>query len=776
MRNRFAVSTVAVWLAGVRGRGGGRALPNALATALALILAFACSDSFTSADERADAGGADAGSDGPANPACSDGVQNGAEIAVDCGGGCPCDPGLPCQVPGDCKTSVCTGGKCQPANCTDGFKNGEESDVDCGGNACPPCAGLKACGSGADCASGVCTGNICQMPTCDDGTTNANETDIDCGGPSCPKCDDTKGCKVVADCKSSICIQNKCVSAACVDGQKNGDETDVDCGGSCAGCAVGEACSVASDCQSDVCTGGSCQAPSCNDNVLNGTESDVDCGGAACPGCAATKKCKSKDDCSSAVCLTGVCQAPACNDSIKNGDESDIDCGGALCPGCKNGEGCTAGNDCASGGCATNKTCTPWSKAFGDVTGIDEVNDIAVDSFGNVHVVGAFEGTANFGGQSYTSTGSDVFVAKYDRTGAHIWSQAFPGPGVGVAYGVAVDSAGNLVVVGYFSVKMQVGGDDLFAAGNDAFAVKLNPTGGVLWKKNFPTGRAYGVAVRPTGEVFICGVYGGGINLGGGSLPPHGSNDAFVARLAGSDGSHVWSKGFGSSDSDLARDIALNGADPVITGFFRKTINFGGASFTSKGLADLFVAKFSGSSGSHLWSLGAGTTGSEEPHAVAANATDIVISGTNGLGTLDLGGGPLAEAFVAKYSSAGNHQWSKGFSSTSSEAMRSGSFAANGDVWVSGYAGAAIDLGGGALPFNTGRTVFVGRFAGSSGAHLVSTGFTTGANSQPNVIAALPGSSAPIIAGVFGGSIDFGAGPHSSSGTDAFVASLGLNP
>ena len=49
-------------------------------------------------------------------PTCTDGIQNGTETGVDCGG--PCDP---CP------------------SCTDGIQNGEETGIDCGGPDCDPC-------------------------------------------------------------------------------------------------------------------------------------------------------------------------------------------------------------------------------------------------------------------------------------------------------------------------------------------------------------------------------------------------------------------------------------------------------------------------------------------------------------------------------------------------------------------------------------------------------------------------------------------------------------
>ncbi len=92
---------------------------------------------------------------------CDDRVKNGTETDVDCGGpGCPrCADAKDCLIAGDCASGACkdvgAGLKCQPPSCTDGVKNGTESDVDCGGS-CPACVAGKACTTGTDCASRGC--------------------------------------------------------------------------------------------------------------------------------------------------------------------------------------------------------------------------------------------------------------------------------------------------------------------------------------------------------------------------------------------------------------------------------------------------------------------------------------------------------------------------------------------------------------------------------------------------------------------------------------------
>jgi hypothetical protein len=109
-----------------------------------------------------------AGGDQTSPPGCSDGVKNGEESDVDCGGSvCTrCGIGRICGAPADCATATCAAGHCAPAaSCTDGVLDGTESDVDCGGS-CVPCAAGKKCGGPADCiTNSTCTAGMCVCNT-----------------------------------------------------------------------------------------------------------------------------------------------------------------------------------------------------------------------------------------------------------------------------------------------------------------------------------------------------------------------------------------------------------------------------------------------------------------------------------------------------------------------------------------------------------------------------------------------------------------------------------
>lgn len=143
----------------------------------------------------------------------------------------------------------------RPSACADGLRDGLESDVDCGG-ACDGCADGLACGVDADCLNGRCEAGTCT--SCVDDALNGDESDVDCGG-SCHGCADGLSCMVAADCGSGRCEAGTCTS--CEDGVLNGDEVNVDCGGSCLGCPGGSSCTMGPDCASGECAAGVCAAP-----------------------------------------------------------------------------------------------------------------------------------------------------------------------------------------------------------------------------------------------------------------------------------------------------------------------------------------------------------------------------------------------------------------------------------------------------------------------------------------------------------------------------------
>ncbi|PHJ24936.1 sushi domain (scr repeat) domain-containing protein [Cystoisospora suis] len=218
-----------------------------------------------------------------ARPSCSDGIMNGDETGVDCGG-MHCSP--------------CT-------YCEDGVQNNGETGVDCGGPcpACVSCSFPPPAQVGLDNKQVVSfvlppsnTGELSSIPRglympLEEAQTWVRRElrgqlppgaalHIQCAHPSALNASEARF--AVLSCKRGRWAWSSknneslsrgmaavsggsplvCKVPSCFDGIRNGDETGVDCGGSC----------------TQVC-------PSCFNGIKDGDEDDVDCGGSTCEPC-----------------------------------------------------------------------------------------------------------------------------------------------------------------------------------------------------------------------------------------------------------------------------------------------------------------------------------------------------------------------------------------------------------------------------------------------------------------------------------------------------------
>jgi hypothetical protein len=302
----------------------------------------------------------------PTTLACTNGVKDGNETDVDCGGACPaCALGQHCGGDNDCHASICLSGTCG-SSCPDGHTDGNETDVDCGGTTCSAkCLQGKHCNAGADCdvSAYMCVLNHCTNAFCSDGARDGNESGVDCGGATCSaRCGLGQGCHTSQDCAKGVCTFGYCNDYFCNDGSANGDESDVDCGGHTCGprCALGKHCSVAADCQSGNCQVtngvGTCAASTCTNGHHDPGERGIDCGGAMCGPCGLGSSCSTEADCYPGFCIFGQCSIIYCGDSVKDMDETDVDCGGRSCSArCQDGKQCNLDQDCANGRCVGGK-------------------------------------------------------------------------------------------------------------------------------------------------------------------------------------------------------------------------------------------------------------------------------------------------------------------------------------------------------------------------------------------------------------------------------------
>ncbi|MDI1476534.1 hypothetical protein [Polyangium sp. y55x31] len=365
----------------------------------------------------------------------------------------------------------------------------------------------------------------------------------------------------------------------------------------------------------------------------------------------------------------------------------------------------------------TNGT-TLWARRFGGVEK-DDAQAAAVDGAGNVVIVGDAQSTLDFGGGPLPSAGSsDIFIAKLDTSGNHLWSRRLGDAAEQRASAVAVDGAGNVVMTGYFLGTVDPGGGPHTSAGTRAILVaKFGTSGAPLWSRSFEdpnTGQfTTAVAVDAQGNVFVTGSLKGAVDFGGGVLTSAGDADVFVMKLD-PNGGHVWSRRFGDAVFQEAKGVAIdNTGNVVITGWFDGSLDFGGAPLTSVGGYDGFVAKLD-TNGNHVFSRRFGGPGNQVPRAAATDGTGNVVITGGFDGSVDLGGGPLTSAggddvFVAKLDSSGNHVWSRRYGDADGQNGYDTAIDNAGNVVITGAFSGAMLVGGVALTSAGSSDIFLAK-------------------------------------------------------------------
>ena len=413
-----------------------------------------------------------------------------------------------------------------------------------------------------------------------------------------------------------------------------------------------------------------------------------------------------------------------------------------------------------------------WSKRFGEIGGANQVvTDVALDASDNIVFAGYFEGVVDFGGGPLVSAGeSDIFVAKFDRFGSHVWSGRFgdtmeqPSGGLDVT----VDSDGNVILAGAFEGAVDFDGGRLESGGgSDVFIAKFDPVGSHLWSACFGDSvHQYGTAVAcdSSGNSYLVGDFTGTLNFGGDTFTSESGWDWFDVKFD-PQGNHVWSHA--SSGSDLnklyAKDVAIDSnGGVVIVGIARwwagslglglgqmivrrlfpngthdESFFYGeeflmfdeekdeahavatGAlgSFVLTGIyadTNVFFGKWDNSC-DLVWSHTYGSWGTIANGIAIDSTGNMVIVGNLGIDGVNFGGGYLPEpgTFAVKIDSSGNHLWSEVFSGHYLNGCWDVAVNASGDFVIGGGFSNSIDFGGGPLVSAGGQDAFLAKFASS---------------------------------------------------------------
>ena len=400
-----------------------------------------------------------------------------------------------------------------------------------------------------------------------------------------------------------------------------------------------------------------------------------------------------------------------------------------------------------------------WTRQFGSADE-DGASGVAVDTTG-VYVIGTVGVIIGGALPGQTSSGGmDAFVRKYDPMGNVVWTRQFGSRGTDEAIAVAVDATG-VYVAGDTNGTLPGQTSSGFT---DAFVRKYKPDGNELWTRQFASTRggvvAEGVAVDATG-VYVVGRTSG-------TLPGQdraGGNDAFVRKYDGN-GTELWTRQFGTSDSDQATGVAVDATGVYVAGATERTIP--GQIFARD--TEVFVRKYD-PSGTEQWIRQFGTLVTDWAEGVTVDATGVYVVGwTSGDLGRDRAGG--IDAFVRKYDANGTAQWTRQFGTTTSDRASAVAVYATG-VYVAGDINGTLpgqDRAGGSDAFvrkydASGNAVWTRQFGSAStdwasavavdatGVYVVGLTFgtlpgQTSAGRQDAFVVKLAATSAPLPAPV----------------------------
>ena len=220
-------------------------------------------------------------------------------------------------------------------------------------------------------------------------------------------------------------------------------------------------------------------------------------------------------------------------------------------------------------------------------------SDLCTDAQGNVILTGSFsDSIAIFGNDTLRlasqGNGPDVFIVKYNTNGDVVWAKSAGDLGAagGGSSAICIDANDNTYITGQFRNQQIIFGNDTLTSAShatfdDAFVVKYDSSGNVMWAKSIADSSHHGgraIDADTGGDIWITG---------------YQNNDVFIAAY-NTGGNLLWIDSIPSiSSSDIKTD---GNGNLFLAGTYGPTATFGSIVLTNAdntgSTGDVFVARF----------------------------------------------------------------------------------------------------------------------------------------------------------------------------------------
>mgnify|MGYP003681986707 CR=1 FL=1 len=238
-----------------------------------------------------------------------------------------------------------------------------------------------------------------------------------------------------------------------------------------------------------------------------------------------------------------------------------------------------------------------WASGISSSDSIEPFGGLCHADNGYLHITGTYVGSIEFEERYFSSGEADIFAAQLDGDGNFTWTAFAGGTGEDWANDCAIDSFGEMHIIGQIEFTADFGFINATSNGwRDLFHATLNANG--VWTEVSNSGgggweNLHSIVIDSRDNKIVTGTYTSGFMLGLDQLTDRDSNgdkrDVFIAQMDSSN-QWEWAVSAGGSGDDVSFSIELGDNDtPIAVLGFQNTIALGNFSLTSTGGNDIGV-------------------------------------------------------------------------------------------------------------------------------------------------------------------------------------------